>query len=162
MKTTTHSGSGSRGQVLTRRQAGSAHKKLPTKLWVALLVIGGLVVASAAAWSSGRAERVRVAAEASLGGRWQRPDGGYVIEIRGADRAGQLAAGYFNPNPIHVARAEWKSVHGRLAVFLELRDRNYPGATYRLDYAPESDTLRGTYHQPLVGQSFEVEFARAQ
>ncbi len=97
---------------------------------------------------------------AKLVGSWQRPDGGYVIEIRGVDRGGRLAASYFNPNPIRVEQAEWKADHGTLTVFVELRDRNYPGATYRLSYVPETDNLTGKYHQPLVGETFEVEFAR--
>ena len=37
-----------------------------------------------------------------LMGRWQRTDGGYVIEIGRIDADGKLTAGYFNPRPINV------------------------------------------------------------
>lgn len=97
-----------------------------------------------------------------LVGRWQRPDGGYVIEILSVERGGSLTAGYFNPNPIRVERAEWNSDLGTLAVFIELRDRNYPGATYRLGYVAERDSLVGKYYQPLMEETFEVEFTRAR
>src|SRR6266436_4997873 len=57
-------------------------------------------------------------------GKWVRPDGGYVIEIKGADEAGKLVASYFNPNPIHVARAEASGQGSMIKVFIELRDVN--------------------------------------
>ena len=41
-----------------------------------------------------------------LKGRWLRPDGGYVIEIRQVDADGQLDARYFNPSPIRVVAAK--------------------------------------------------------
>jgi hypothetical protein len=95
-----------------------------------------------------------------LKGRWQRPDGGYVIEIKGVDAAGKMVAGYFNPKPINVARAEAALAGTTLKVFIELRDMNYPGATYNLTYDPGSDQLRGVYFQPALQQSFEVFFVR--
>jgi hypothetical protein len=42
----------------------------------------------------------------------------------------------------------------------ELRDLNYPGATYNLTYDPGSDQLRGVYFQPALNQSFDVAFVR--
>jgi hypothetical protein len=95
-----------------------------------------------------------------LKGRWQRPDGGYVIEIKGVDAAGKMAAGYFNPRPINVARAEASMEGTTLKVFIELRDMNYPGATYNLTYEPGGDQLRGVYFQPALQQSFDVFFVR--
>jgi len=41
-----------------------------------------------------------------LKGRWLRPDGGYIIEIRGVDPSGKIDAVYLNPRPINVARAQ--------------------------------------------------------
>jgi hypothetical protein len=96
-----------------------------------------------------------------LVGRWVRPDGGYIIEIHGARVDGRLDAAYLNPRPIHVARAESRRETDGLHVFIELRDVNYPGATYKLRYAPESDRLAGEYFQPMYNQTFEVEFVRA-
>ena len=96
----------------------------------------------------------------NLVGRWIRPDGGYIIEIRNVDSNGLLQAAYFNPRPIHVSQARLTSVNKELQVFIELRDVGYPGATYALIYHPEQDVLTGLYYQPTVGQSFEVIFVR--
>jgi hypothetical protein len=96
----------------------------------------------------------------SLKGRWLRPDGGYVIDIRDVDASGKLAAGYFNPRPINVSQAEASREGDTTKVFIELRDVNYPGATYNLTYDPERDQLRGVYYQPAVRQSFDVFFIR--
>jgi uncharacterized protein (DUF2147 family) len=96
----------------------------------------------------------------SLKGRWLRPDGGYVIDIRDVDASGKMAAGYFNPRPINVAKAEASREGDTTKVFIELRDVNYPGATYNLTYDFERDQLRGVYYQPALGQSFDVVFIR--
>jgi len=95
-----------------------------------------------------------------LTGRWLRPDGGYVIEIRSAQTNGVLDAGYSNPRPINVSRAEWRRDSDRLQVFIELRDANYPGSTYTLHYAPQQDRLVGEYFQAVQQQTFYVEFIR--
>ncbi|MEJ2475433.1 MAG: hypothetical protein P8Y74_16330, partial [Desulfobacterales bacterium] len=91
-------------------------------------------------------------------GRWRRPDGGYVIEVRGIDADGKIDAGYFNPRPINVARAEASRDVDGLKVFIELRDVGYPGATYSLIYNPRQNILQGLYYQPTAGQTFEVVF----
>lgn len=94
-------------------------------------------------------------------GRWLRPDGGYILELRDLDAAsGRLNAAYLNPQPIHVAQAEAKRESGKITVFVELQDANYPGCTYRLTYFPASDQLYGVYYQAALDQSFDVEFVR--
>jgi len=95
-----------------------------------------------------------------LKGRWLRPDGGYVIEIKSADENGKLEASYFNPKSIHVAKAEAKQEGGVTKVFIELQDVNYPGSTYTLVYVPDRDLLAGVYYQALQQQSFDVYFER--
>jgi hypothetical protein len=95
-----------------------------------------------------------------VAGRWVRPDGGYVLEIRSVAPDGRLDAAYFNPNPINVAQARVRTIDGPVEVFVELRDTNYPGATYRLVYEPRDDALFGLYMQPAIGQTFEVTFVR--
>lgn len=95
-----------------------------------------------------------------LTGKWQRLDGGYVIEIRGVGADGKLDAAYFNPKPIHVAKAEASLVGAAIKVFIELRDVNYPGSTYTLAFEPDSDQFKGIYYQALQQQSFEVIFVR--
>jgi hypothetical protein len=95
-----------------------------------------------------------------LKGRWQRPDGGYVIAIKEIDANGKMAVAYFNPRPINVSQAEATLDGTTVKVFIELRDRNYPGASYSLTYDQESDQLKGVYFQPLLQQSFAVFFVR--
>ena len=93
-------------------------------------------------------------------GKWVRPDGGYIIDIKVADDAGKLEVSYFNPNPIHVARAEASGQGSMIKVFIELRDVNYPGSTYTLAYDPASDELKGIYFQAVQQQQYEVFFQR--
>ena len=95
-----------------------------------------------------------------LVGKWVRPDGGYIIEIKSVDGTGKLDAGYFNPNPIHVAKAEASGQGSMTKVFIELRDVNYPGSTYTLAYDPASDQLKGIYYQAVQQAQYDVFFAR--
>ena len=95
-------------------------------------------------------------------GRWRRPDGGYILEIRSVDAKGNLAAAYYNPRPIQVSRAEGSVSDDGLKIFIELRDVGYPGATYALRYDPEKNLLAGYYHQPAVGGTFDVIFKRVE
>jgi hypothetical protein len=100
------------------------------------------------------------AAFRKLVGRWLRPDGGYVIEIRHVGAEGNLQAAYFNPRPINVSQARVIQKNNQTQIFIELRDVGYPGATYALTYHGEQDVLAGVYYQPAAGQSFEVAFVR--
>jgi hypothetical protein len=93
-------------------------------------------------------------------GRWMRSDGGYTLELRGADLSGVLDAGYFNPKSIRVSRAVWMQGGGGFQVAVELNDVGYPGATYLLNYDAQSDRLVGKYTQPAMQQSFDIEFVR--
>ena len=97
-----------------------------------------------------------------LEGRWVRPDGGYVLELRDIGKDGSVAAAYFNPRPIRVFKAQAAGKDGTLTLFVELRDVNYPGSTYRLKYDAASDRLKGTYFQAVQRQTFEVEFVRVK
>ena len=98
----------------------------------------------------------------ALRGRWIRPDGGYVMEIRSVADTGRMETAYFNPNPIHVSRAEASRKGEAVIVFIELRDVNYPGSTYTLIHEPKSDQLEGIYYQAATGQSYEVFFRRME
>lgn len=95
-----------------------------------------------------------------LVGRWERPDGGYVLEIRSVAADGKIEAAYLNPRPINVSRAELRTIDGQPGVFVELRDVNYPGSTYLLGYRPDKDELSGTYHQAATGENYEIHFVR--
>jgi len=96
----------------------------------------------------------------ALKGRWLRPDGGYVLEIRAVDTGGKIDAGYFNPNPINIAKAEATRDGSTVKVFVELRAPNYPGSTYTLTYDPQLDQLRGIYFQAVEQQNFNIFFVR--
>ena len=95
-----------------------------------------------------------------LVGRWVRPDGGYILELREVAKEGSLKAAYFNPRSINVARAQWRRKDGVLAVLVELHDANYPGSTYTLQYDPASDRLKEAYFQAVEKQTFGIEFVR--
>jgi hypothetical protein len=99
---------------------------------------------------------------ATLAGKWLRADGGYVVEVRRIETDGRLDAAYFNPSPIHVAQAKAEKDHGLIHVFLELRDRGYPGCTYNLIYDAGNDCLAGTYFQAAQGERYPVVFARVR
>jgi hypothetical protein len=98
----------------------------------------------------------------TLKGRWLRPDGGYVLEIRKIAADGTMDAAYLNPRPVNVSRAKATRDKTTLRVFVELRAPNYPGSTYTLTYDPKRDELYGVYFQAVQGQSFDVVFVRAR
>jgi hypothetical protein len=93
-------------------------------------------------------------------GRWQRQDGGYVLEIKSIATNGSMDAAYFNPKSIHIGKAEVSRDGDATKVFIELRDVNYPGSTYSLTYDAESDQLKGIYYQAVEGLRIPVAFAR--
>jgi hypothetical protein len=97
-----------------------------------------------------------------LAGKWKRADSDYTIAVDGVSADGTLAARYLNPQPIHVARAEWKHADGRLSLVVEMRDRLYPGSYYELTYDPASDGLSGVYHQLATKEDFDVAFYRLE
>lgn len=106
------------------------------------------------------AHRERKLETQRLVGNWVRPDGGYVISVRTIDPTGQAEAAYFNPGPIHVARANVSSLGNRMKLFVELQDKGYPGSTYELTYDPNGDTLEGIYFQAQIQRRFDVVFLR--
>jgi len=97
----------------------------------------------------------------ALPGRWVRPDGGYVINIRRVDADGKLDADYANPNPLPFSRAEATRDGKTIRLFFELRAGGYNGSTYTLTYDPANDVLRGVYFQAVAQQKFDIYFTRA-
>lgn len=95
-------------------------------------------------------------------GRWVRPDGGYILELRAINKDGSLTATYFNPRPIKVFHSQVSRKEGKITLFVELRDINYPGSTYYLTYDPTADRLHGTYFQAVERQTFSIEFVRVK
>ena len=93
-------------------------------------------------------------------GRWQRTDGGYVIEIRSIGSDGKIEAGYFNPRPINVEKAQASKDKDLIKVEMTLRDVGYPGSAYTLVYTSEKDVLLGYYFHAVSRQYFDVLFVR--
>ena len=98
----------------------------------------------------------------TIQGKWLRTDGGYVIEIRSIAEDGNMDAGYYNPKRINVSEAKATLENDVTKVFIELRDVNYPGSTYTLEYDPDSDVMQGLYYQAVQKQSFTVTFVRME
>ena len=97
---------------------------------------------------------------AKLAGQWERPDGGYVLEIKSIDASGKAEAAYYNPNPINVSRAVAWREKGATKLVVELRDEGYPGCTYTLELNAQTGQLVGQYSQAAQQQTYEVVFAR--
>ncbi|MBZ5858583.1 hypothetical protein [Flavihumibacter profundi] len=95
-------------------------------------------------------------------GDWIRTDAPYQLKITELSEGGLLKAGYFNPNPINVGKANWQVTNGALQLYIELRDENYPGSNYTLTYLPEKNLLVGSYFQAVQGVSYDIAFMRAK
>ena len=93
-------------------------------------------------------------------GDWIRTDASYLIKINNVTNDGTLNAQYFNPKPINVESANWEENYGDLKMLIVLRDVNYPGSKYTLNYLPDRDVLAGEYFQAVQGLNFYVEFFR--
>jgi hypothetical protein len=130
--------------------------------WIGVLVLIGIAMGGNMLHRENEkpGEMQRIPTE--LTGRWQRPDGGYILELTDIGSDGQVNAAYFNPRPINVSRSQWQHKEGRLELFVELRDVNYPGSTYTLAYQHDRGRLYGVYFQAAMGQMFEVKFVRAK
>jgi hypothetical protein len=134
--------------------------KIPFVLMILFSMIVLILVACADEKTPSSDKRAVNVDPGKLVGNWLRPDGGYVIEILDVHDQGTLNARYLNPQPINIARAEWKSEDNRLKIFILFDDVNYPGSTYTLDYFPDRDQLIGAYFQAVQQQSYYVEFIR--
>ena len=136
----------------------AAGQRLP--LLAAGILLAVAAVAAGGYWWNQARQSGTLTQFQTLQGRWQRNDGGYVIDIRSVEPGGKLTAGYFNPRPINVARAEASRDGETVKVFIELRDANYPGSTYNLIYIPADDRLTGTYFQAIERVTYDVYFTR--
>ena len=99
---------------------------------------------------------------AKLVGKWERPDGGYIIEIKGVDPSGKLDVAYYNPDPINVSRAAAWRDKGATKVVIELRDVNYPGCTYNAGTQPADRPVVRAIFPGRHAETFEVVFARVK
>ena len=93
-------------------------------------------------------------------GQWVRGSGGYVLDIQNVQPDGKLHAVYLNPRPINISKARANAGTGSIDLFVELRDKHYPGSYYTLTYDTKSDCLIGVYHHLGIGQNMNVSFSR--
>ena len=93
-------------------------------------------------------------------GEYLRSDGDYTIKILSGTADGKLDVAYFNPGPIHVGKANWEYKNNVFVIGVELRDVNYPGSTYILQYFPVEKKLAGKYYQAVEKVYYDVEFSR--
>ena len=127
--------------------------------YMAIVFLAGMLAGVCGCGNAGKEAKDEYS---TLTGRWLRPDGGYILEVKSVDSTGLMAAGYFNPRSINVAKAQASVENTALKVFVELRDVNYPGSTYNLVYNPSADRLIGTYYQAVEKRTFEVFFVRSE
>jgi hypothetical protein len=97
-----------------------------------------------------------------LVGQWVRASGGYILDIRSVQSDGKLEAAYLNPKPINISKASANTRTGQIEIFVELRDKYYPGSYYTLTYDSQMDCLVGVYHHLGIGQNIDVFFLRKQ
>ena len=93
-------------------------------------------------------------------GTWLRTDGAYRLRIEKGGDGKEVVVHYFNPRPIKVESAKFSRIGDRLTLTVVLRDRGYPGSTYRLVFVPEKRILAGSYTVPGM-ETFEVLFQPA-
>jgi hypothetical protein len=93
-------------------------------------------------------------------GKWVRPDGGYVLDIKSIHSDGKIEMAYLNPRPINVSKAQADTKKGKIELLIELRDRNYPGNYYTLTFDSKTNRLVGVYHHLGLNQNFDVYFIR--
>ena len=137
--------------------------KTAAALYLSLFTVAiGTVPATAVSQVVPKAAIQSESAFSVLPGRWVRPDGGYVINIRSIDASGKLDAAYANPNPLPFARAEATREGNVIKLFFELRAGGYNGSTYTLAYDPAADVLKGVYYQAVAQQKFDVFFSRTK
>jgi hypothetical protein len=89
-----------------------------------------------------------------------RPDGGYVLVINAIDGEGALDSEYLNPRKINVSQARASIESDQIKIFVELKDKYYPGNYYELFYDDENDRLSGTYYHLGLNQEFDIYFVR--
>jgi hypothetical protein len=138
--------------------------KNPTKIILTLVAAAILIILVVVLTNKQSSESntpgIKTTNENLLVGNWIRTDFEYRISISKINEDGTLAAQYFNPNQINVGKASWAESYGNLKIIIELRDVNYPGSTYTLNYLPDRDMLAGEYYQAVERLTFYVEFIR--
>ena len=129
----------------------SLKKKRLLLIAAVILVVAVIAVFSSAKTSNDYSQIV---------GQWVRASGGYVLDIRNVQPDGKVDAAYLNPKPINVSIAQIDIEADGIDLFVELRDRHYPGSYYTLTYDTQMDSLVGVYHHLGIGRNYNVIFSR--
>jgi hypothetical protein len=124
------------------------------------LIVAGILAFAGAALFVAYLQPPETADYRPLIGQWVRPDGGYVLEIRSIDPDGKIEMVYLNPRQINVSRVTVSMKAGKIELFIELRDRGYPGSYYTLTFDSKTNRLIGVYHHLGLNQNFDVYFVR--
>ena len=125
-----------------------------------LLFIAGIITVICVVAFAVHHQWFKTADYGRLIGQWMRPDGGYVLDIKSIHSDGKIEMAYLNPRPINVSRAQANTKAGKIELFIELRDRGYPGSYYTLTFDPETNRLVGVYHHLVLNQNFNIYFIR--
>jgi hypothetical protein len=138
--------------------ATEKHARARKRRLIKVFVVLGIVIAAAGAWwSLSRGANIDVE---RIAGRWIRPDGGYIIEIKDVAENGAAEAAYYNPRTIHIAKAQASREGSAIKLYVELRDVNYPGSYYTLTYDAQTDRLNGSYYQAVDKETYKIFFER--
>lgn len=95
-----------------------------------------------------------------IAGEWQRTDSSYLIKVSDVLKDGRAKVAYFNPNPIHIAKAGISTEKSLIKLFIKFQDKGYEGSTYNLYYYAQKDALVGFYYQAATDRTYEVIFLR--
>jgi hypothetical protein len=118
-------------------------------------LVAGLFIAVLFSGSGFAAEKFAV-----MAGEWQRTDGNYLIKVSDVQPNGKAVVQYFNPSPIHVAKAAISPHNGLVQLSIEFQDKGYEGSTYLLYYYAKEDSLVGYYYQAKMNRTYKVIFKR--
>ena len=105
-------------------------------------------------------QRSETADYGPLIGQWVRPDGGYILDIKSINPDGKIEMAYLNPQPINVSRAQANIKASNIELFIELRDKGYPGSYYTLTFDSQTNRLVGVYHHLVLNKNFDIYFIR--
>ncbi|WP_281322931.1 hypothetical protein [Flavobacterium aestivum] len=95
-------------------------------------------------------------------GLWGRTEGVGEINISEVRDNGLLKATFCNPKSINIEKAVWTNSSDVLRIYILLREDNYPGSSFSLNYIAEKDLLLGVYFDALTNISYTVSFKRVK
>lgn len=97
-----------------------------------------------------------------LKGIWGRTEGPGEINISEVVDNGVLKATFYNPKLINIEKAVWTNSSDVLRIYILLREDNYLGSSFSLNYIAEKDILLGVYFDALTNESYTTSFKRVK